>query len=129
MSEAQTRILELFRELHERHDIIGVPAASTVERAEQAHRLANGELIGQLRLLQCDAQPRSQGICLTRPLHAEHDDFAVVRHQQSLADLDRGRFAGPIRSQQAEAFAGAHCEIQTIHRHHFAIALPQTAHE
>src|SRR5207244_1011630 len=79
-----------------------------VKAAKQPHRLLDPELVGELGVLQLDAQALPQRTALARaprPTHAEDLDFARVRGGQPFEDLDRGRFAGAVRPEEAEAFA------------------------
>ena len=103
----------LLLELHQRDDLVGRRAA-VEEAAEQAQRFDDRQLVGELRLLQLDAQPLTQRQRVGGPPQPEHLDVAGVRLRQPFADLDRRRLAGAVRPQQAEAFAGAHVQLDAV---------------
>ena len=78
-----------------------------IEAAKQRQRFADRELFGELGLLQRDADALADVVVLLAPAHAEHFDLAGRRVEQAFEDLDRGRLAGAVRAQQAEALARA----------------------
>ena len=80
-----------------------VPVA--IERAEEAHGLEDGELLGELRFLQRDADALAQLALVLAPVQAEDLDLAGVGLGQPFEDLDGRRLAGAVRPEQAEAFA------------------------
>ena len=94
----------LLLELHQRDDLVR-RRAPLEEAAEQAQRLADRQLVGELRLLQLDAQPLAQRLRIGRPAEPEHLDVARVGLRQPFADLDRRGLAGAVRTEQAEALA------------------------
>ena len=98
-------------------------AAPVVERPEQPQRLLDGQLVGQLRFLELDAEPLAQLVLVRRPPQAEHLHLAGVRPEQAFEDLDRRGLAGAVRAEQAEALAAAHRQRQAVHGHHIAVAL------
>ena len=99
----------------------------TVEAAEQPHRFEHGELLGQLRLLQLDAEPLAEPRRVGGPAEPEHFHVARIRRGQPLADLDGGGLAGAVGAEQPEAFAGADLEVQARDGDHVVIALAQVA--
>src|SRR5439155_9374757 len=94
------------------HRIRIVP--SLVEAAEETERLADGELLGQPRLLEGDADPLPKLQVVLPPTPAEHFDVAAGGFQQPFEDFDRGRLAGAVRAEQAKALTGAHFEIEPV---------------
>ena len=76
----------------------------------------HGELFGQPRFLQRDADPLADLVVGPAPLQAQH--FAPRRRsacQQPLEDFDRGGLAGPVRAEQAEALAAARPPVEPAH--------------
>ena len=106
---------------------LGRVEAAGVEAAEEGEDLADLELLGELRLLQLDAEPRAQRAAVAPPALAEHLDLPGARREQPLEDLDRRRLARPVRPEQAEALAGRHREVEPVDRHELAVALDQSA--
>jgi hypothetical protein len=85
-----------------------------IERPEQREHFADGELVGELRLLQLNAEPLAQrppGGALA-PRCPQDLDVARVRCRQPFEDLDRRGLAGAVRSEQAKALAGADREVE-----------------
>src|SRR2546422_11364871 len=88
----------LFRSVHG----VRVP----IETANQPHRLLDGQLVGELRLLELDAEPLAQRpvrSAAPAPPHPEHGDVPGIGGCESFEDLDRRRLAGAVGPQQAEA--------------------------
>ena len=54
--------------------------------------------------------------------------LARAARPQALQNLDRGGFAGAIRTQQSEHFAGAHFKIDAAHRLESSVKLAKTAY-
>ena len=94
-----------------------------VERPEQAQGLPHRQPLVELRLLQVDAQPLAQRVVVFAPPRPQHLDRPRVRRLQTLEDLDGRRLAGPVGSQQAEALAAEHREVQMVDRGQRAVAL------
>src|SRR6185369_16555128 len=99
LPDARTALLA---ELHEVDHLVHAPAAR-IEAAEQPHGLLHRELVGELRLLELDAEPLAQRVLVVGPASPEHFHHALVRRRQPLADLDRRRLARAIRSEETEA--------------------------
>jgi len=99
-----------------------------VEAAEQADRFEDGELVGELRILKLDAEPLAELRGARIPAHAQHFDVAGIGGNQPLADFHGGGLAGAVRSEQAEAFAGADFEFQAVDGEHILVSFPQVAH-
>src|SRR6266850_2505386 len=83
-----------------------------VERPEQSDRLLHGQLVGELGLLERDADPLSQVAVIPSPPEAEHLDLAAARLEDPLEDLDRRRLACAVRPEEPEALARAHLEVE-----------------
>ena len=76
------------------------------EAAEQLERFEDGELVGQLRLLQLNAEPLAQlaaSDSQRRPSTSTTPESAVG---QAFADFDGRGLAGAVRAEQAETLAG-----------------------
>ena len=98
-----------------------------VERAEEAHGLVDGELLGELRLLQRDAHALAQLALVVAPVHAQDLDDAGVGRGESFQDLDGRGLAGAIRAEEAEAFAALDDEVEAVDGFHVGKVLPQVA--
>src|SRR5213592_1310851 len=100
-----------------------------VERSKQPEHFADGELIGELRLLQLDPEAFAQRASW-RPIlppHAENLDVATVGRREAFEDLDRSRLPGTVRAEQAETLAGRDAEIETRDGHDIPELLRQGA--
>ena len=86
-----------------------------VEAAEERERFADGELFGEPRLLQRDADALADFVVLLAPAAAEHFDFAGGGVEQAFEDFDRGGLAGAVGPEQAEAFALLDGQIEPAH--------------
>ena len=104
-------------------------AAALVEAPKQPHRLVDGELLGELRFLELNAEPLAQLALVPVPAQSEQLDLAGIRRQQPFADLDRRRLAGAVRAEQTEAFAGGDDEVEPVDGAHVAVGLAQIANE
>src|SRR5205085_2342195 len=98
-----------------------------VETAEQAHRFLDRQLVGQLRVLELDAEALAQGARLGASGPVQPEDLHVPRigRREPLQDLDGGGLAGAVRPEQAEALSRGHREIEPRDRQHVAITLDQ----
>src|SRR6185503_489875 len=94
-----------------------------VEAPEQRDRLEDGQLLGELRLLELDPDPLPQPARVVGPGAAEDLDRSAVGCGQPFEDLHRGRLTGAVGAEEAEALAGAHLEIETVHRDDLAVTL------
>ena len=97
------------------------------EAAEQAQRFEHRQLVGELRLLQLDAEPLAQRLRIGRPAQPEHLDVAGVRLRQPFADLDGRGLAGAVRAEQAEALARAHLELDAVDGDDVLVGLAEIA--
>ena len=87
----------------------------------------HGEFLGELRILQLNAEALAELRRVRTPPPAEHFDFSRIRRRQTLADFDGGRFAGAIGSEKAEALARLHFEVEAVDRDHVFVRLSQLA--
>ena len=117
----------LLVELDELQHLVDRPAA-LAERAEEADGLLDRQLLGELRLLELDAEPLAQlAILPGAPALAEQLDLALVGRGQPFEDLDGRRLAGAVGAEQAEALAAADLEIEAVDGDDVAEALDQAA--
>ena len=117
-----TQLVALALELDEREQLVDrLPAI--VERPEQAQRLLDRQLVGELRLLQLDAEALAQLALVALPAQPEHFDLARIGRQQPFEDLDRRRLPGAVRTEQPEALAALHVERQAVDGDDVAVAL------
>ena len=91
-------------------------AAARVERAEEIEHLEDGQLLGEPRLLERDAEARAELPLVLSPAAAEDLDVSGVGAREPLEDLDRRGLAGAVRPEKAEAFARPDLQIQPVHR-------------
>src|SRR6185437_2077535 len=120
---ADARVL-LLLELHERDDI-GYLSSFAKEGPKESHRFLDGEFFGELRLLELDSEALAELARLFGPPAAQDDDIAAVGTSEAFADLDRGGFAGAVGSEEAEALARAHVEVEAIDGHDIRIRLAE----
>jgi hypothetical protein len=100
-------------------------AAACVEAAEQPHRLLDGQLLGELRLLELDAEPLAESALVAIPPLAQHLDHPFVRSGQSFADLDRRGLSRAVGAEQPEALPRSDGEVEAVHGDHVTEALSQ----
>jgi len=115
-----------FFELDEGDGFVG--AGALLEKAaEETKRFVDGELFGELRVLQLNAEALAKLFGVGTPVHAEKFDFAGVRSGEAFANFDGGGFPRAVGSEKAEAFAGAHFEIEAIDSDDVLIGLAKTS--
>ena len=117
-----------FFELDERQHLVD-RVRVTVERAEHGECLLDGELVGELRFLELNAQALAERASCGAftPGRAKNLDVAAVLECQSLEDFDGRGLACPVRAQQAEALAARDGEVDAGNRDDVAEALEQRA--
>ena len=76
-----------------------------------------------MRLLERDAEALAQRALVGRPPHAQDLDVARRRVEEPFEDLDRGGLARAVRTEQAEAFAGVHLEVEPVERERASLVL------
>ena len=113
-----------FLESYEHEQLRDVEAAR-VKAAEQNHDLADAQLVGKFRLLELNAQTRTQRQPVAAPGFAEHLDQTGIGDSQAFEDFDRGRFAGSVRTEHSEALSAPHFEIEAGDGHGVGVALYQ----
>jgi len=98
-----------------------------VEATEQPDGLLDGELLGELRVLQLNAQTLTQRASARppRPPHPEDLDLAPVGGGEPLENLDGGRLPRPVRPQQAEALARVDGEVEPRDRYDVGVSLSE----
>ena len=117
-----------FFELDERQHFVDCVRAP-IKRAEYGECLLNGELVGELRFLELNAQAFAERASFGAfaPGHAKNLDVAAVLECQSLEDFDGRGLACPVRAQQAEALAARDGQVDAGNRDDVAEALEQRA--
>lgn len=116
----------LFLELHEGNHVAHF-TAFVEERAEQPNGFFDGELLRELRFLELNAEAFAEVAGVLGPAATEDGDVTAVGGGESLADLDGGGFAGAVGSQEAEALAGAHVEVEAIDGDDIGVRLTECA--
>ncbi len=104
-----------FVQRHPADDLVRLQAAP-VKAAKQGDDLDDLQLFGQACFLERDADALADGGVVAPPVHVEHLDRAGGRLGEALDDLDGGGFAGPVGTEQAEAFAGFDRQVQSANR-------------
>jgi hypothetical protein len=99
--------------------------AMVVEGPEKTERLLDGQLVGELSLLELDAETLPQLLLVGLPSAAEYLDLSTIGRKQAFQNLDRRGLAGAVRSEQSIAFASAHAERQPVDCHDIAVAFLQ----
>src|SRR5207249_9883765 len=89
--------------------------------------LLAGELVWPVGLLQRDPQPLAERALIPCPPHSEHLDVARGGLQQAFEDLDGRRLPRAVRSQEAEALAATHRQVEPVHGSHPIVFLDQPA--
>src|SRR5205085_9671851 len=100
-----------------------------IKRSKQREHFTDGELVGELCLLQLNAEPLAQGAPrgAFAPRRPQNLDVTAVGRRQPLEDLDGGRLPGAVRPEQPKALAGPDGKIETRDRNHVTEALGQRA--
>ena len=101
--------------------------AAWIEAAEEREHLAHVQLVGELRLLELDAQPAAQGEAIAPPVVPEHLDLSGVGRPKPFEDLHRGRLARAVGPEHAETLGALHLEVEAGHGHHLAVTLDEAA--
>src|SRR5262249_2510288 len=104
----------------------GVARVGVVAR-EVAYRLADGQVGEVGRGLQDDADPgppRAAGPCR---VHAEHLDLAGVAGTVPLQDLDRGRLAGAVGTEERVHLAGLDGQVDAADGDAITVPLVQSS--
>src|SRR6185312_12848018 len=100
--------------------------SSPVEGAEEAHRLEHRQLLVELCLLERDTEPFAKLAPVALPGAAQDLHLTRVRFGEALENLDRGRLAGAIGPEEAEALAAANFEIEAVDGDYVGVALHQS---
>jgi hypothetical protein len=118
----------LLLELHEPEYLLH-RVGGAVEAPKQPHRLFHREFVGQLRLLQLDAEPLPQRPRLRRPgpMPPQDLDCPGVGGREPLEDLDGSGLARAVRPEQAEALAVGHGQVEPCDRDDIRVALDEPA--
>src|SRR4030095_2599184 len=96
-----------------------------VERAAQLKRLFHGELVGELCLLQLDADALSQLAVVAAPRPAENLHISRIRFEQPFENFDGRRFSSTVWTEKPETFAATDLERQAIDGNKVAVLLDQ----
>ena len=114
-----------FLELDERDGF--VCAWALIEKAaEEAERFEYGKFFGELRVLQLNAKALAELVGVGVPVHAEQFDIAGIGSGEAFADFDGRSFSCAAGAEEAEAFAGANFEVETVDGDDVLVGLAQT---
>jgi hypothetical protein len=100
-------------------------AWSHVEAAPRIDQLTDPQVQREPALLEHDTGPRSQLWGVSGRVEAEDTYGTGVGFTEALEDLDRGRLAGLVGSEQGEHLAPSHREIDPVEYRSPAVALVQ----
>src|SRR5206468_1681131 len=103
----------LFLQLHLREDVVD-RVRRAVKAPEQLEAFLHGELLGEFRLLERDADALPELLCVPRPGTAEDRDVTVVGREEPLADLDGRRLPRAVRPEESEALSRADLEVEAV---------------
>src|SRR5579863_3451611 len=95
--------------------------------AKQADRFVHGQFLGELRILQLDAEALAEPVRVRAPPPAKHFDFSGIRRRETFADFDSCRFSGAIRPKKAEALSRVHFKVETVDCNHVPVCFSQLA--
>src|SRR5690606_36971843 len=98
-------------------------AAMPVETAEELEGLVHRDLLGELGLVQLDAEALAQVMGMAAPAEAEHFDLSGIGRGEPLTDLDGGGLPRAVRAEEAKAFTGVDGKVEAVHRHYVAVVL------
>src|SRR6185503_9216223 len=98
-----------------------------VERSKQPDDLLDRKLLRELRLLKLHPEALAERAIVAPPTRAEHFDLAGIRIEQPLENLDGRRLSRAVRTEQAEALARAHFEIQAVDRDDIGVSLDKAS--
>src|SRR6185369_11201269 len=100
--------------------------AAFVETAKQSQCLDNRHLLGQLRLLQLNANLLAQRLIVPGvPMLAQQLNRTFVRRRQTLEYLDSRRLPRPIWPKQPKTLSDEHLQIEPINGRHIRKPLHQ----
>ena len=97
------------------------------EAAEEEGHLFDRQLVGQMRLLQRDADPVAERRLVFVPAHAEHFDLAARRRIEALEDLAGRGLPRAVRPQKSEALPAANLEIEAVDGGDVVVPLDEAA--
>jgi hypothetical protein len=103
-------------------------ARAGVEGRDVGHLLAHGRRALLGGRLQHDADARPPVEPAVARVHAEHEGLAARAVAVALQDLDRGRLAGPVRTEQAERLALLEVERDAVQGGRASVLLREVAH-
>jgi hypothetical protein len=87
-----------------------------VEAAEERHGLVDGELVGEARFLERDADRSADFLSVRLPFQAEDFNFAAGGVEQAFEDFERGGFARTVGPEQTKTFAVFDEQVQAADR-------------
>jgi len=103
--------------------------AAVEKAAEEPDGLFHGRFFGELRLLQLQADTLAQFCGIRFPVQAEKFDDSGIGIGQPFADFNGGGLSGAVRSEQAEALAFCHFQIDAVNGDDVSVSLAQVAQE
>ena len=100
-------------------------AGICVERGVEVDRLPDLDLVGQLALLELDADDATELVAVAARVEPEHADRARVGRPQPADGLDRGGLAGAVGAEDGEDLALLDREGHAVDRRAVAVALDE----
>ena len=98
-----------------------------IQPGKEAHRLADADAVGQVGILQADADAVLERGSLPGRVEPEHAGLAARARADAFEDFDGGRLARAVGSEQAENLAFGDGEVDPLHRLIFPIGFLQPA--
>ncbi len=96
-----------------------------VERGEEPDGLEDLDLVVEVVPLEHDADLRPQERPIGLRVEAEHRHLAFVGTSEALDDLDRGRLAGAVRTQEGDDLTALDAQVQAVQDRPPVVALDQ----
>ena len=93
---------------------VAIIGRHAIEPREHFEHRAHAEIDVEVALLRADAHARPRELRFARQLVSEHAERAGVGDRLACEHPHRRRLAGAVRSEQAEAGAGRHLEVEPV---------------
>src|ERR1700676_4631103 len=99
-----------------------------VKRRKKSQIVAGGKLVIERHVLRDESDFQLDRVGVTLNLLAFDEDFAGIRAQQSCNDGDGGRFAGSVRSQQADGLSAISAKTDAGDGNQLSVILRKVFH-
>src|ERR1700694_397341 len=120
------------RESDQIQDVVDCPlclrTGERVKRGKKSQIVAGGKLVIERHVLRDESDFQLDRVGVTLNLLAFDEDFTGIRAQQSGNDGDGGRFAGAVRSQQADGLSAIGAKTDAGDGNHLSVILRKLFH-